>query len=353
MQASGMMIQDFAKIYGRTEQPERRAGQRRYISNAERIRMQKKRKKLARRRRRRKLIFVGITTIFLICMLVTGAVTVGKYLFAGTSAAEDRNMFYRNVATGGDTKEIEHGKNSSGQYELSTPKKYEGEAIYSRLKALAETYPEFEELYEHSDNYPEELLGVVCSNLEMIDFVKGYPEADRSAAGGFTKEELSGGVPLLIQWDKRWGYVPYGDDNIGLSGCAPVCMSMVIVGLTGDSTATPDKIADFAIQNNHYVAGTGTAWSLMTAAGEPYGVFATQMGLDKDVIFSTLEAGTPIICSMGEGDFTTSGHFIVLTGIEDGKIRVNDPNSRARSGKLWDYETLSYQIRNLWAYYKY
>ena len=26
---------------------------------------------------------------------------------------------------------------------------------------------------------------------------------------------------------------------------------------------------------------------------------------------------------------TTTGHFIVLTGVEDGKIRVNDPNSQA------------------------
>lgn len=353
MQGNGVMVQDWTRIYSGEGQSAGRTERRRYISNAERIRQQKKRKKLAKKRRRRKLVFAGAITIFLLFMLISGVVTVGKYLFAGTFFEEDEKVFHRTVATSGGTKENGYGKGTLREYEMTVPKKYEGEAIYSRLKELAETYPEFEELYEHSDNYPEELLGVVCSNLEMIDYVKGYPKADRSAAGGFTKEELSGGVPLLIQWDKRWGYAPYGDDNIGLSGCAPVCMSMVIVGLTGDDAATPDRIADFAEQGNHYVAGTGTAWSLMTAAGEPYGVFAQQMGLDRDVIFSTLEAGTPIICSMGEGDFTTSGHFIVLTGVEDGKIRVNDPNSRLRSEKLWDYETLSYQIRNMWAYYRY
>ena len=37
-------------------------------------------------------------------------------------------------------------------------------------------------------------------------------------------------------------------------------------------------------------------------------------------------------------------------GVEDGKIRVNDPNSRVRSGKLWDYSRLEYQINNLWVY---
>lgn len=53
---------------------------------------------------------------------------------------------------------------------------------------------------------------------------------------------------------------------------------------------------------------------------------------------------------MRPGDFTTTGHFIVLTGAEDGRIRVNDPNSRKRSEKLWDYDRLEYQINNLWVF---
>ena len=56
----------------------------------------------------------------------------------------------------------------------------------------------------------------------------------------------------------------------------------------------------------------------------------------------------PIICSMRAGDFTTTGHYIVLVGCEDGLIRVNDPNSHANSEKLWSYEQIESQIRNLW-----
>ena len=62
-----------------------------------------------------------------------------------------------------------------------------------------------------------------------------------------------------------------------------------------------------------------------------------------------LEAGKPIILALGAGDFTSSGHYIVLTGLEDGAFRVNDPNSRIRSEKLWTYEELEGQIRNIWA----
>ncbi len=41
---------------------------------------------------------------------------------------------------------------------------------------------------------------------------------------------------------------------------------------------------------------------------------------------------------MGKGHFTSSGHFIVLRGIKDGKILVADPSSYSRSEKLWDLE---------------
>jgi len=51
---------------------------------------------------------------------------------------------------------------------------------------------------------------------------------------------------------------------------------------------------------------------------------------------------------MGPGDFTSSGHYIVLVGLEDGLLRVNDPNSRENSGKLWKFEDIESQFRNLW-----
>ena len=68
----------------------------------------------------------------------------------------------------------------------------------------------------------------------------------------------------------------------------------------------------------------------------------------KKKMVNALEAGHPVILALGAGDFTTAGHYIVLTGVEDGKFRVNDPNSRVRSQRLWSYEELEGQIRNIW-----
>ena len=61
-----------------------------------------------------------------------------------------------------------------------------------------------------------------------------------------------------------------------------------------------------------------------------------------------LEVNTPIILALGQGDFTTAGDFVVLGGGEDGKFRVNDPNSVINSQRLWSYEELEGQIRNIW-----
>lgn len=38
----------------------------------------------------------------------------------------------------------------------------------------------------------------------------------------------TGGIPLLLQWDERWGYKNYGDNIMAINGCGPTCLSMVV-----------------------------------------------------------------------------------------------------------------------------
>lgn len=46
--------------------------------------------------------------------------------------------------------------------------------------------------------------------------------------------------------------------------------------------------------------------------------------------------GKLVVAIMSRGHFTKSGHFIVLRGVQNGKILVADPASYGRSGQLWD-----------------
>lgn len=295
-----------------------------------------RKKRLARKRRRTAI------RVVLFSLILVGGIHFIK-VAAGDGLHDIGSLAWKEA-------DVPAGYVEQADASLVKPQKRTEDDVKRTIKKLAKTEKAYKEIYQNYDAYPEELLSALCNNPEMLSYVQGYPDALPEASGGFTKEEKKEKLPLLIQWDKRWGYAPYGESSVALSGCAPTCLSMVVLALTGNTKATPDQIAAYAAGEGYYQAGTGTAWSLLTEGCEHFGIHGNEISLDEGVIRSHLEKGEPIICSMGPGDFTCAGHFIVLAGETDGKIMVNDPNSRERSKVLWDYETLKPQIKNLWAF---
>ena len=195
--------------------------------------------------------------------------------------------------------------------------------------------------------YPRSLIDLLERNPETEEFVLNYPFREEVALEAFSYDRTAG-VPLMMQWDQRWGYKTYGSDVMGITGCGPTCLAMVGYYLTGNDFFRPDTVAEFAWDEGYYSPGSGSSWTLISEGGVELGLDVTEIPLVKKRIVDNLEVGNPIICAMGAGDFTTSGHYIVLTGLEDGKFRVNDPNSYANSQKLWSYEQMENQFRNLW-----
>lgn len=198
-------------------------------------------------------------------------------------------------------------------------------------------------------SWNRDLVELLERNPDAADYVLNYPlkkylqpEIDLS------QYKDSAQVPLLLQWDERWGYTEYANQLMGLSGCGPTCLSMVCLYLLNDPKYTPRYIADFAKKNGYCSPGNGSTWTLISEGGKKLGLDVVEIPLDTNRIIRNLNVGNPIICVMGPGDFTTTGHFIVLTGYANGKVSVNDPNSPTNSAKLWDLEAIKGQIRNLW-----
>ena len=154
---------------------------------------------------------------------------------------------------------------------------------------------------------------------------------------------------LFLQWDVRWGYEKYGSDYLAVTGCGPTCLAMVGYHLTDDAVFHPARVAAFAQEQGYYAPGYGSSWTLISEGGVKLGLEVTELPLVKKKMTDALEKGCPVILAMGAGDFTTTGHYIVLTAYEDGAFRVNDPNSRENSARLWTYEELEGQIRNIWS----
>lgn len=221
--------------------------------------------------------------------------------------------------------------------------------IFQTLKGLAEDNSDYAFIYEHRNEYPSDLLNSLVHNEEMLEFVKEYFDADKDSIGSFSNDELEQNNPLFVQWDKRWGYADYGDNMMAVAGCGPTSLAMAIASLTKNADATPYAVAQFSYENGYYVSGNGTAWTLISEGSEHYGLTARTLPLHKPSLTQALDNGNILILAMGPGNFTSSGHYIVVYDYDENGFYVNDPNSYDRSQKVWPFEEISDEIRNIWA----
>ena len=173
----------------------------------------------------------------------------------------------------------------------------------------------------HSAKYPGQLKELAKKNDEAIDFIYEYPkEHSKEHDIDLTAEASQDTVPLLQQWDKRWGY----------------------------EKASPLAVAEYAKEAGYSVDGSGSAWDLMSSGCRHYGVNAKTIKVDEDTFKERLDEGNLIVVNVGPGDFTDNGHFMVITGYDDEGFTINDPNSIIKSNTHWQFERLSSQIRAAW-----
>lgn len=235
--------------------------------------------------------------------------------------------------------------------EVEKPIERTKEEVLERLNELGQNNSVIQEIYDNHSQYPQELLSALANNPEMAVFAADYPGHNGRKSGALTSAEKRQEHPLFLQWDPRWGYQPYGSGScIGLAGCGPTCLSMALFYLTGDDKLTPDEIAEYSMENGYYVEGTGTAWALMEDVPKLYGIGVTKLSAEESSIRAVLDNGGVVICSMGRGDFTTSGHYILIYGYDREGLLINDPNCVARSSRHWSFDDLKYQMKNIWAY---
>ena len=202
----------------------------------------------------------------------------------------------------------------------------------------------------NADSISEALIELAENNTEAADFVADYPNHQKYLGQSIdlSSDVIIGQVPLFLQWDKRWGYESYGDSIIGLAGCGPTCLSMTYVYFTHDLNGTPREIASYCDKNGYYTEN-GTSWSLWTEGLPALGLSGKELPLSENSMKKALDQGKLIVCSMRPGDFTTSGHYILLYDYNDTGFCIKDPNRVSNTSRTWDYATLSPQIKNLWA----
>ncbi len=299
-----------------------------------------------------KIIFFAVI-IILLCIFAGNLQSLKGKLREAKAALQrvERMLSGRTEAEEeGEVTEAADYVSSTFSVHLDKPIKRTKKEVAVRLTELSREHTAIQKICEDLSLYPEDMLAALANNPEMADFVLGYREK-KTVSGGLTEMEKEQAFPLFLQWDLRWGYEQYGEEDcIGIAGCGPACMSMVLFSLTRDEALTPDKMAELAMRNHYYLEGSGTIWAFMDDIPALYGIYTKEVSLDENAMKAELDRGGVMICSMGPGDFTSAGHFIMIYGYDEEGFKVNDPNCIARSMQSWTYKQIERQIKKIWGY---
>ena len=127
-----------------------------------------------------------------------------------------------------------------------------------------------------------------------------------------------------------------------------------VTALAGAMDLEDDSVLGVAMGTSEaggYVEGGLTAWRLMTDGAAELGLSSHEVPADAGRLAAELAEGHPVICSVRPGDFTDTGHFLVVAGVADnGELVIHDPNSPANSARTWDVQRVLAQCANLWAF---
>ena len=206
---------------------------------------------------------------------------------------------------------------------------YNGEAYFEdKIFALSD------EQKGLAENYAQNLSVFLGDGM-----MQGLLPAESAGLVSLGDIRFSDGATQVVyynQLDKRYASKPYGTDDIGTYGCGPTCMAMVVSSLTNE-TVDPVEMAHWAYENGYWCSRSGSYHSLIPGAAKAWGLPVQGCGkTEGQRIVDALSQGKLVVAIMLKGHFTSSGHFIVLRGVENGKILVADPANYTRSQQAWD-----------------
>lgn len=235
------------------------------------------------------------------------------------------------------------------KYEVKPKKKSDiKEDLIKNVEAAAKKDKKAQWVYDNFYNLDDVDAYLTGNDPDTIEFI--YNKNHKFTDFNFYKGEsvkLKRKTPYYLQWDNRWAYDNLYPTNIGISGCGPTSLSMIISRLT-NNLIYPNEMAQKA---SKFMNDGGMDWAFIDHIAKEYNLKVTDINLDKDKMIKTLEDG-PLLISVGRGYFTLYGHILVIDSYKDGKFIINDPNSVKNSIIGWEYDDISDQILKIWKFSK-
>lgn len=164
-----------------------------------------------------------------------------------------------------------------------------------------------------------------------------------------------------LQTDPRWkdrDYSAKGErTTIGASGCGPTAMAMVLA-TWADPAVTPATECAWALAHGYKAPNQGTYYGYFAKAAARYGLRCTMRnGVSlygnagsgyHEKAKAALEAGGLVIACMGPGNWTRSGHYVLVWRIDGDTIHINDPASTLPRRTEGSYALFRRQVKYYW-----
>lgn len=164
-----------------------------------------------------------------------------------------------------------------------------------------------------------------------------------------------------LQTDPRWGSLDYSapgeKTTIRASGCGPTAMAMVLATWS-DKLVTPATECAWALAHGFKAPHSGTYYGYFVLAGARYGLRVRQInavniyGNSKSAHHETaqraIESGHLVIACMGKGNWTSSGHYVLVWDIQGDTIYINDPASTLARRTRGSYALFKTQVKYYW-----
>ncbi len=164
-----------------------------------------------------------------------------------------------------------------------------------------------------------------------------------------------------LQTDPRWAKKDYSakgeKTTIGASGCGPTAMAMVLA-TWADPAVTPETECAWALSHGYKAPNQGTYYGYFRPAAMRCGLLCRQLnsasiyGNAKSSLHAkakeALDTGGLVIACMGPGNWTRSGHYVLVWKIDGDTIYINDPASTKAGRTRGSYALFRQQVKYYW-----
>lgn len=272
-----------------------------------------------------RLIIVGIIGILLIIGIIFGITSCVK----GCSKGSKKQAETEEVQVNPTDKRVAYGVSAEETAKIAD--------VLDRNETFAKIAKSADKI---SDS---RIIDLAINEPEAIDFVAGYLKSDGSTES-FGESVKQGEYPMLFTFDERWGYAPYADSIVGVTGSGPVALSIAVMGVTGNTKYDPATIAQSVAKASLDTGATGMEDSFLTNHAADYGLAATSVEATSDGIYTPIAEEQPVVIKLKEnsGIGFSEAHWAVITGINaDNSITLYDPTSTDACSHSWSLGAVS------------